>query len=355
VKINQIIKELLLSNDTVVIPELGTFVTQYQPASIIEKDGTIVPPTKLVTFNPKIKTDSTNLLENFISANQGIDFVSSKKQIEEFVKASEAKIKMKGEVELDGVGILFNDSNDKIAFKQISNESLLIQNYGMSSVTIPEATEKQPITSNKKVVTKNKKTVTVKKSGKTLRRILIAVPFIALLVLFILYYQNILNWGNKVIGKIFNKAIKEQTDNNLSDNIDESDITNDELIIDTTEVNDKDTTQNVTSDDNNDDNKINKDENKLKDENISNVTEINLGDSYKKYYLIVGSFNNKLNAQIKVDELTTKGYTTEILTNDPTRFRVSIGGFNKVDDAIEQYKKFVIKYESKDIWMLRNK
>lgn len=367
VKINQIIKELLLSNDTVVIPEFGAFVTQYQSATINGADGTMVPPTKSVTFNPKIKTDSSSLLENYISSSEGLDSVSTKKQIDDFVKATEAKIKMKGEIEFDGVGILYNDATDKMAFKQVSKDSLLIQNYGMTSVTIPETTDKQPITSLKKTQTKTKKIQTVKmqetntqevkKSSKTLRRVLIAIPLIALLVLTIVYFQNILNFGNSMIEKMFNKAITEKNNENLSENIDESDISGNELVIDTTTQKlNIDTTEKTNNNEViKDNNPENKDENKLKEENINNVTEIELGETYKNYYLIVGSFSNKTYAQIKVNELNAKGYSAEILNNDPTKFRVSIGSFNKVDDAIEQYKKFVIKYDSKDIWLLRNK
>jgi len=76
---------------------------------------------------------------------------------------------------------------------------------------------------------------------------------------------------------------------------------------------------------------------------------------YFPYYYNDGSFNDKKNAEKIVNKLVNKGYSAEIINNNPTKFRVSVGGFDKVEDAIAEYKKYVEKSKNKDVWLLRNK
>lgn len=348
---------MLISNDTVIIPELGAFVATYQSAKINEAEGKILPPTKSVSFNSKLKSDSSDLLENYVASSMEIENTEARKVISDFVEAAKAKFKMQGEITIDKVGILSGDENKKIVLKQFSDTTLLLDNYGMNSIPLPEKNEKATI-AKVQMNTKTTKKSSVK-SGKTMKRILIATPFIIVLVLFIVFYQKIYTWGDSIVENWFDKAVNEKTndDTDIHSNENQTVELNDTLKIieeDTTKITEK-IEENINKDNKDDEENIDKDANKLNEQQIDNVTEINLGETYKNYYLIVGSFSTRVYAQKKVDELTAKGYEAEIITNEPGKFRVSIGGFNKVDDAISQYKKFVIKYDSKDIWMLRNK
>lgn len=365
-KINQVIKDLLLANDTVVIPGLGAFVTQYQSAEIISSEGAIIPPTKSITFNSKLQTDSLSLLENYLISNANISSAEAKTLISDFAKATDAKIKMKGEVEIDEIGLFYSDANDKIAFKQSSRESLLLDNYGMSSVKMPDINEKATISSSKSIGSKSKTkkttvntkttatTQTTTGSNKTLKRVLIALPIIALLVLIIVFYQKILNFGDTLVENLFNKAVENKTEIKDTDiKIDENSIKDTtKILIDESDDNENiDTTIAKTPTNEMD---VSLDDEKLQNGKVSDVTEINLGTTYKNYYLIVGSYSNNKNAEKKIKELKNKGFDAEIILNDPTKYRVTIGGFDNVDDAIEAYKEFANKYTSKDIWLLRN-
>jgi len=362
VRINEIIKDLLILNDSLVIEGFGIFETKYQPAQKNEIDGTMLPPTKSVSFNQKIKTDDSKILFKYLVEKGGLTEQDAQKQIEDFVSATDAKVKMKGEVEIKDLGIFYSDGNSNIAFKQIVTESLLLENYGMSNVTIPSEIEKNPIVST--VNTKKTKTITTttttttvkpepeKKKGKTLVRILIAVPIIVLLVLLIIFNAKVVNWGENLYSNYVDK--KQNKKNELADNKVNKDNKKDSLKnentvkIDTTKTV-KDTTNQVVNKDNKTDEQL------LKEEKNIEVNTEALGTTYKNYYLIVGSFNNEKNASKLVNTLTNKGFTSEIIKNNPTKFRVSVGGFETVEEAIKQYKAYVEKSNSKDIWLLRNK
>ena len=49
----EIIKELLLDNDEVTLPGLGTFVTEVVPASFSDKGYTILPPYRKLMFRQR--------------------------------------------------------------------------------------------------------------------------------------------------------------------------------------------------------------------------------------------------------------------------------------------------------------
>jgi len=74
VEINQYIKELLLLNDCVIIPQFGGFVANYKPATI--ENNKFFPPTKEVAFNNKL-TSNDGLLINYISEIEDTDYFSA--------------------------------------------------------------------------------------------------------------------------------------------------------------------------------------------------------------------------------------------------------------------------------------
>ncbi len=370
-KINEIIKDLLYLNDSLIIEGLGQFDAKYQPAKKNDIDGTIIPPTKAVSFNTNIKTDSDKVMIKYIVLNFAITEDEAQNSITDFVNATDAKIKMRGEIELKNLGVFYADANGNLAFKQTFSESLLQENYGMHNIPIPKELDKAPITKTT-IIKKTKTTQTAipmtepeKKKGKTFRRVLIALPIIILLLLLIVFNAKVISWGEKMFAEYVNKKAdkKELADNKTkkdslkNDNTTKLDSTktikDDTKKADSTKVI-KDDTKKADS------TKVVKDETKTDDEKLKKEKDLDvktedLGAKYKDYYLIVGSFSQEANAQKLITELTSKGYRTEIIKNNPTKFRVSIGGYDKVDDAITEFKKYVSKNKKAEIWLLKNK
>ena len=48
---------LLPEHDTVIVPGLGAFVSSYKSAQVDEQSGEMVPPSKEIYFEPKIKNN----------------------------------------------------------------------------------------------------------------------------------------------------------------------------------------------------------------------------------------------------------------------------------------------------------
>jgi hypothetical protein len=55
--VNDYLKKLLYQYDCIVVPELGAFLTHYQPASFTESSGLYLPPRKRVAFNEALRLD----------------------------------------------------------------------------------------------------------------------------------------------------------------------------------------------------------------------------------------------------------------------------------------------------------
>ena len=62
--IDNYICELLYDHDCVIIPGLGGFIANFEPARIIRKQHTIMPPSKKIAFNGKLKNND-GLLADF--------------------------------------------------------------------------------------------------------------------------------------------------------------------------------------------------------------------------------------------------------------------------------------------------
>jgi cell division protein FtsN len=73
------------------------------------------------------------------------------------------------------------------------------------------------------------------------------------------------------------------------------------------------------------------------------------------YYLIVGSFQTFLDAQDKMAELKSKGFTTLYIIapmDAKSRYRVAIEEFSTYDEASEKIDYYKEKMNRKDVWIL---
>ncbi len=344
-KINDIIKNLLLEGKNVVIEGIGEFKVIHNSA-VIDESGKMQPPTSQVVFDSQNKKDN-GILTKYLQEKQGISEADAKKQIVDFVKATDAKLKMKDELIFEEIGTLYVDRKNKYNLKNIPKNSIFVSNLGMNEIKIPEKTMTNI---NKKAKEEKVVVKKTKKPNKTLKRMLIALPIIILIVLAVIFYQQIWSYANTFafVKNTFNKTIvadSANTSNNIHEDIHEDNNNNNNTAnIDTTTNNNvvnKDTTKT--------------DEEVIEDSNIEVVTPDDLGSQYKNFYLVIGSFKNQANANKLLEKMKNKGYAAEVLQNKKNYFRVAIGGYDTADKAIEGYENFISSNKKDDIWLLINK
>ena len=124
---SNIVKDLILDNDEVTLPGLGTFVSELMPSTFSDKGYTINPPYRRLSFRQRWD-ESDSILSDFYSETNGIDRDKAEKIVGEFVTGLKETLQAKKVVVLPGLGRL--RATKENAFFFIADEDLDIYPYG---------------------------------------------------------------------------------------------------------------------------------------------------------------------------------------------------------------------------------
>ena len=127
--------ELLKHNDCVIIPSLGGFVLNYQPAYINEINHTIYPPSKSISFNSKL-INNDGLLANHLMNHEGIGYNEACVEILKFSRKTKLKLKRQESINFNNVGKLFENESGNIEFQPNSSFNFNSNSYGLTSFQI---------------------------------------------------------------------------------------------------------------------------------------------------------------------------------------------------------------------------
>jgi nucleoid DNA-binding protein len=140
VDITHYIKELLLLNDCVIIPEFGGFVANYKPAN--NQNDQFFPPTKEIAFNNKLISND-GLLINYISDIEGINYFEAKQILESFVEETLLNLERKRNVYFEGIGYIHYDSRENLQFEPQLKQNLLVDAYGLQNFSYEKLYQRQ--------------------------------------------------------------------------------------------------------------------------------------------------------------------------------------------------------------------
>ena len=122
-----IVKDLLLDNEEITLPGLGTFVSELMPSTFSDKGYTINPPYRRLSFRQRCD-ESDTILSDFYSETNGIDRDKAEKIVGEFVAGLKETLQAKKVVVLPGLGRL--RATKENAFFFIADEDLDLYPYG---------------------------------------------------------------------------------------------------------------------------------------------------------------------------------------------------------------------------------
>jgi hypothetical protein len=128
------LKKLLYQYDCVVVPELGAFLTHYQPASFTETSGLYLPPRKRVAFNEALRFDD-GILSNYIMLHEPVTREGAQKHISQFVTDLRQNISADGRFELEGIGIFSYNDEGRLQFDPSLRHNFFGEAYGMTALT----------------------------------------------------------------------------------------------------------------------------------------------------------------------------------------------------------------------------
>jgi len=185
VEISQYIKEILLLNDCVIIPEFGGFVANYKPATI--ENNQFFPPTKEIAFNNKLISND-GLLINYVSEAEGIDYFSAKQKLDSFVEETMLNLERNRNVYFEGIGYLHYDSRENLQFEPQLKQNLLVESYGLQNFSYEKLYQRQMPKPAIKVEYREPVPVIFQK--RKLKKLVIAIPLLIAMALIPMKHNN---------------------------------------------------------------------------------------------------------------------------------------------------------------------
>lgn len=133
------ILDLLQEHEIVIIPGFGAFIPQYKPAEIDEESGEMSPPSKEISFNPKIRNND-GLLVGKVAESEQISHLEAFKKIEEARENILYRLDKGEKVLLENLGALFFGENREIQFETSGESHLFPDTYGLRTTSLKDKT-----------------------------------------------------------------------------------------------------------------------------------------------------------------------------------------------------------------------
>ena len=309
--------ELVRIHDCVIVPELGGFISNYQPAGIDYNRNTFAPPRKEIVFNSKL-TGNDGLLVNHISESEGIGYLEARQMIAEFVDEAWSKLENGEKLEFSYIGSLHYDRHEKLIFEPESTENLLIDSYGMGDFHFPKIERTDLVRATSRF--EDKEAVRVVFNSRTAKKLLIGVPL--MLALTLIPLSKHLQRGDMPTGDQASttSSVLSVIDSTPADTF----VAADKIPAESVPVESKaqPNTDEALAD------------NQAVNEPVGKVDKSASNADASLFYLVGGSFKSEVNARKYQDELVRQGYDSQIFNLDNGFYRVTIQSYNDRDEAL---------------------
>jgi len=132
VVISALIRELLFSNDCVIVPGFGGFIGNYSPASVDRSTGTFFPPVKKISFNRNLNHND-GLLVGRLSEAAKINYGDARSLVDEYAGGLLKKLNRGEKVMIDHIGIFSRNHEGSIQFEPDQSANYFLDSYGLES------------------------------------------------------------------------------------------------------------------------------------------------------------------------------------------------------------------------------
>ena len=353
-KLAKYIYDLLLENETVIIPGFGAFVSTYKPAQIGENE--IKPPSKEISFTSKIRNND-GMLVTAIARKAKISQPNALKRIERERENMLYQLDKGEKVVIENVGVLFYDEKNEMLFTPFREDNLLLDSFGFQTVSmddiIKESIEPETIEAFTEQVTEPEIVKTVKPtieveseiepvSEKSIEKIELPRPLPDWAIKkpekrkkagwywYLVILIPIFVGGYFIINK-FSKSTHKEMDRDLTQQIEKQ-----EIIV-----------QTITPADSLNDSVVDNEA----VETVKIETTVNTISADTKYYLVGGGFKKEENAEKFIVRLKERGIEGFMLGQKGSLFLVGIASFNTSNEAYNSLNEHVKKHPDWNLWV----
>ena len=145
IELERHIEILLLSNDCVIVPELGGFMAHHVSARYDEDDQLFLPPLRTLGFNPQLKINDSLLAQSYVEAYD-ISYPEALQRIEDEVNELKMHLETEGFYELNDIGILALNEEGNYQFTPCEAGILSPGLYGLGSFEMSPLQEEEEST-----------------------------------------------------------------------------------------------------------------------------------------------------------------------------------------------------------------
>lgn len=331
-ELKRLVKYLLVNNQFVSIPTVGSFVVTKKPASLSADGKSFLPPQEVITFDV-FRTFNDEALEKLLVEQHNADKEAAQKMVAEFAAQVKKQLKDGDEIHFEGVGFLKNDEHGNPIFTAESDDKRISSAFGLEQMEVKQVVKE---TSSKPAPSTTIKTKSKSGSKTALIVVLgiVAVILGAALALYFLYpVSQFWDKETPVIAQTESTKIEptevttaidsvytESTDTIAQESLDNTEQEDPNLVVET----DK--------------------------KSALYYSEPTVQES-KTYYIISGSFSSLKNAQAHVEKLVEKGYKPEILQTNGS-YRVAMVKYSNRNRALQELERLRREKPYHSVWLL---
>jgi len=126
------IQHLLLTNDCVIVPGFGGFITHTNAAKLAEDGHGILPPSRSIAFNPMLKINDGLLAQSYMLSYH-TNFPDANRRINKAVKVLVKSLYEDGHVSLPEIGELHFNLHQNYEFTPFDEKMVSPEFYGLPS------------------------------------------------------------------------------------------------------------------------------------------------------------------------------------------------------------------------------
>mgnify|MGYP000548388805 CR=1 FL=1 len=127
------ISDLLYRYECVIVPEFGAFLTQQHAASINTVNNVFLAPRKTVSFNEQLKQND-GLLANHMASVEQISYSEALEKLQGYVSQIKGKLTTGEAILFEKIGDVSLSFEGKLQFSPIADANFLTSSFGLESL-----------------------------------------------------------------------------------------------------------------------------------------------------------------------------------------------------------------------------
>ena len=133
--LSKMVKELILDNDEVSLPGVGSFVAELVPSSFSDKGYTINPPYKRLSFRKKADA-SDHVLIDFYAKSNNVDKETASKIVIDFLSEMQKVLELRKSIVFPGLGKLRATKENIFFFVADEDLDIYPEGFGLEPISL---------------------------------------------------------------------------------------------------------------------------------------------------------------------------------------------------------------------------